>query len=332
MRKIRYGIIGAGDIAQKNHLPSFESFPEVELIALSDINKERLEKVSKEFDIPLAFTDYKKMLSDVHLDAVSICTPNFLHSTQTIDCLNASCHVLCEKPMAINLEEAEMMVRIAEEKNKNLMIPFRFQFSPEAQTLKKLINKGELGIIYYAKSGWIRGETIFKEKDSWFTKKEKSGGGCLIDIGVYMINVALWLMGNPEASSVSASTYQKLQTYDVKVEDLALAFIKLKNGATLSIETSWALNIDPKIYVSLCGEKGGADLYPLKIYKREEGKVIIVMPEITKEDNFRLIAKEFISSIKEERKAEGNGEQGLKVMKIIEAIYLSARKGKEIYF
>lgn len=215
------------------------------------------------------------------------------------------------------------------------MIPFRFQFSPEAQSLKKLISKGELGKIYYAKSGWVRDKTSFKEKDSWFTMKEKSGGGSLIDIGVYMINTALWLMGNFNAASISASTYQKFKdradTKIYDVEDLSSAFIRLKNGATLFIETSWALNSRPQRYVALCGEKGGADLYPLRIYKEKNGKMITATPRVIKKRSFHLIAQEFISSIEERREPEANGEQGLKVMKIIGAIYASARGKKEIY-
>lgn len=333
MTDLRVGIIGAGQISQGNHIPFYQKLNKVKIVAISDVNKERAAKLAKEFGISKVYTDHKQMLDKENLDIISVCTPNFLHASQTIDSLEAGCHVLCEKPMALNAKEAEEMVRVAKTNKRKLMIPLRFQFTSEAQYLKKLIDKEELGDIYYIKSGWIRQQTIRTEKD-WFARKEKSGGGCLIDIGVYMVSVALWLMNYPQVLSISASTYQKLgrqaksKSYDV--DDLASAFIRLDNGATLFIEVSWALNAAPGIYTILCGEEGGAEIrYPsLKIYKEKKGKIETIVPETGKKISF---IDYFVDCIRKDKEPEANGEQGLKVMKVLDGIYQSAKEKREIY-
>lgn len=189
-----------------------------------------------------------------------------------------------------------------------------------------------MGDIYYTKSSLIRQQTILP--GDWFACKEKSGGGCLIDIGVYMVSIALWLMDYPQVLSISASTYQKLgrraKTKFYDVDDLASAFIRLDNGATLFVEVSWALNATPGSYTIICGKEGGAEIRynsSLKIYKEKEGKIETITPETGKRISF---IAHFVDCIRKDKEPEANGEQGLQVMKVLDGIYESARIGKEV--
>lgn len=216
----------------------------------------RTKKLAEDFDIPDIYTDYRELLARDDIDAVSVCVPNFLHKEITVAALQAGKHVLCEKPMAMNADEAKAMLAAANESGKILMIGFNIRFRSDVQRLKQFVDAGDLGEIYYAKTGYIRRRgTPF----GWFSVKAESGGGPVIDLGVHVIDMTRFMMGNPRPVSVSASTYQKFRHYHIQdsqawcssdvtdglrsgeqfdVEDLAAAFIRFDNGATMAVEVS----------------------------------------------------------------------------------------------
>ncbi|MFW6270995.1 MAG: Gfo/Idh/MocA family protein, partial [Bacillota bacterium] len=293
MKKLKAGVIGIGGIAKGAHLPALESNDKVEVIALCDIRKKRAEKKAKEMGIKKVYKDYKNLLDIREIDLVHICTPNNYHSIIAVEALKKGKHVLCEKPDAINVDEVLKMKKASENSNKVLMTVRNNRFLSDFQFLNEYLTPKKREDIYAAKCGWIRVRGI-PGKGGWFTTKAKSGGGPLIDLGVHMIDVVVWLMGNPKPVSVMGSTYRKFAeegnednknegTFDV--EDLAMGFVKFDNGVTLALEFSWASNIEQTDrYIELLGSDFGAKWHSkdsnLKLFTEINGRTTIQKPNI----------------------------------------------------
>ena len=351
MGKIRIAIIGCGNIARHAHLKNYLQLTDrFELVAACDIIPERAEAVAKEYGIPATFTDYHDVLKLEGLDAVDICTPNYLHSIIAVDALNAGLNVLCEKPDAINPQEALRMKEAAEKNGKLLMVIRNNRFMTQTQYLKKYIDEGKLGEIYAARCGWQRRRGV-PGRGGWFTTKEQSGGGPLIDLGVHMIDVAMWLMGSPHPVSVSGCTYNKFAndtsslghyggegkaggTFDV--EDLAMGFIRFDNGACLQLEFSWASNIrcDNKFF-ELRGTDAGAELSgtdgELRIYGEACGRPVDLIPQLGKDVPGHLgNLQNFADAIEGKAEPVFKVQEGVDMIKILCAIYESAKTGREV--
>ena len=342
LEKVGVGIVGVG--IGSYHMRGYAECPDAQIVAVCDINEERARKVAEEFKVPHVFTDYKKMFKLSSIDAVSVCTPNYLHAPVTIAAFEAGKHVICEKPLAMNPKEGEAMVAAGKKAKKLFMTAFNNRFRGDTQVLKKFIEAGELGDIYFAKTGWIRRKGI-PGFGGWFTTKKMSGGGPLIDLGVHVLDLALWLMGNPKAVTVTGTTYamfgpkgegtgqfgvaEKKGGYDV--EDLAGAFIRLDSGATVILEASWASHIRQEInYTNLIGTKGGADVSPLAIYKDVQGMPVDITPKFREQSGHMMEIKHFIDCIVNGTKLISTGEHGLEITRILDAIYKSAETGREI--
>jgi predicted dehydrogenase len=324
----------------------------VEIVAVCDIILERAENAAKILNNgALIFTDYTELLKLEEIDAVDICTPNYLHSIITIAAFKAGKHVFCEKPDAVCVEEALKMKIASEEAGKTLMVMRNQRYIQTASYLKKFINDGEAGEIYAGRCGWIRRRGI-PGKGGWFTTKELSGGGPLIDLGVHMIDLAIWLMGNPTPVSVSGSTFCKFANDEsdsdsehakfgdaiaggiFDVEDLAMGFIKFDNGACLQIECSWASNIKKESYfLELRGTKAGVsyDRGEIEIYTEKYGKQIDILPSVERfDDTHGRNINHFIEVILDGKKPEFVPQQGVNMIKILTAVYESAKTGKEV--
>ncbi|MCX7918730.1 MAG: Gfo/Idh/MocA family oxidoreductase [bacterium] len=338
--KVRVGVIGLG--VGQHHIWGYQKCPKAEVVAVCDVDASRAQQVATKENIARWFTDYRKLLELRDIDAVSICTPNYLHRPVAELAFAAGKHVLCEKPLSINAKEGAKIVLAAKKAKRKLMIAYCNRFRGESQVLKQFIDAGELGDIYYAKCGWLRRRGI-PGIGGWFTTKSQSGGGPLIDLGVHVLDLTLWLMGFPAVESVIGSVYTHFGNKNIgfwwrggtapfDVEDLASAFIKLKNGATLTLDASWASNIEKsdEFYSRLMGTKGGAELDPLIIYKEEHGIQVDVKPACPKVDGFAAETTHFIDCIVNDREPIATGEQGLAVMQILDAIYQSAKTGKQI--
>ncbi|MCS7202489.1 MAG: Gfo/Idh/MocA family oxidoreductase [Dictyoglomus sp.] len=339
---IRVGIVGAGGIARHLHIPRYKKISDVEVVAIADSDKDRAEILAQEFNIPKIYCNYEEMFEKENLTAISVCTPNYLHAPVTISALNRGIHVLCEKPMATSVKEAEDMVEASKKSGKILMIGQTQRFRPFNSALKRIIEKGELGEIYYARGSLLRRKGI-PGIGTWFTTKEMAGGGCLLDIGVHILDIVWWLMGMPKPKFILGNTYANFGPKGLgeggwnkgakgkpifDVEDFAVGFIKFENGATLTIETSWASNIekDEGNYLIL-GTLGGAQLNPPKIFKDLENM----------SSNIEIIEKStewgegeidhFVECVKENKEPIVTGEQGLTVMKMLMGIYESSEKG-----
>lgn len=343
---LKVAIIGAGGIAEGVHLPNYKKLGEkVELVAVADVVKEKAVAMAQKHGIPHAFDDYKDMFEKVEIDAVSICTPNKFHKPATLAALEAGCHVLCEKPPAMTPEEAGEMAAAAERAGKFLTYGFHYRFAPEVQALKRFITAGELGKIYAARVMATRRRGI----PGWgvFTNKELQGGGPLIDIGVHMLDTALYLMDYPEPESVYGVTYQELgikkgvglfgdwDWENYSIEDMARAMIRFKNGASIQLETSFAANIEQKeiMNVTLMGNEGGADVFPLKIYQEKHGTLTDTTPVFLPTKGYHeLEIERFVEDCLAGVEPLSKPSEGIAIQKMVNAIYESAEKGKSIHF
>ncbi|HIY27684.1 MAG TPA: Gfo/Idh/MocA family oxidoreductase [Firmicutes bacterium] len=358
MDKVRIGIIGCGGIANNKHMPALHRLPDVELVAFCDIIVERAEKAAKEYGIEGAkvYEDYKELLKDETIDVVHVLTPNREHSFITVDALEAGKHVMCEKPMAINTEEAQKMLDAAKRTGKKLTIGYQNRYRPDSWYLKRACDNGDLGEIYYAKAHAIRRRAV----PTWgvFLNEEEQGGGPLIDIGTHALDLTLWTMNNYEPKMVVGSVYKKLgdqresgnawgdwDPEEFTVEDSAFGYIVMKDGATIVLESSWALNsldVD-EAKTSLCGTKAGADMKGgLRINKVQYGKQVVENVNLeaggvaffdggaaNPED---IEARMWIDAVKNDTDVVVKPEQAIVVTKILEAIYQSAREGKPVFF
>ena len=354
---IKAGVVGCGGIANGKHFPAIKKNGKIELVAFCDLIKERAEKAKEEYGTPDArvYTDYTELVKE-DVDVVYVLTPNNAHAPVSIAAMKAGKHVMCEKPMAKTYAEAKEMVKTAKETGKILTIGYQNRYRADSQYLKSACEADELGEIYYAKAHAIRRRAV----PTWgvFIDEEKQGGGPLIDIGTHALDLTLWMMNNYEPASVTGSTYRKLadqtQTgnawgdWDPKkftVEDSAFGFIKMKNGATIVLEASWALNsldVD-EAKTSLCGTIAGADMKDgLRINRVHHGRQCVEKPDLgaggvafydgTEEKPADIEAEVFYNAVTKGTPLTVEPEQALVVTQLLEAIYESAKTGKTIYF
>ena len=342
-KRIRVGFIGTGGIA-RFHADILSEMEDVEIVAGCDIDRQSLSKFAETYEVAHTFEDHKELVQLDQVDAVSVCSPNYVHRDHTVAALLAGKDVMVEKPMAMNAREAEEMIAAAEQTGKTLVIGFQFRLGPEAQTLKHFIDGGELGKIVFARCQALRRRGI----PSWgvFGRKDLQGGGPLIDIGVHMIEVAHYLMGSPRPVAASASAYTYLgdkpleadapwgpwdyETYTV--EDLGVGFVRFENGACMSVETSFAAHIEKDVLnFQLMGEKGGCIFMPPQVFKDQAGSMVNITPaHIPEYKAFNRKMERWIACLRGEEETQAPAEAGLAVQRILDALYESAEKGAEV--
>jgi predicted dehydrogenase len=344
MGKLKAAVIGLG--MGKAHIKGYQSHPNVEVVAIADLNEELCIKVQKEFSIPSYYTNPEVMLEKEEIDIISIATPNKFHMPLTLAAFKAGCHVLCEKPMAMNAGEGQQMIEAAEKAGKRLMINFSYRFHAQSQMLRKEVERGTFGDFYYGRTFWHRryGMPGF---GGWFGNKDLAGGGPLIDLGVHRLDLALWLMDYPEPEVVMGSTYSPIASEAAKkegkeftVEDLASGMIKFKNGASLVVEASWAGHIKDKEYMrtQLWGTKAGlvqkntngGYSFDAEIYLERDGNQFDLHLSNSLEESSCAMSH-FASAILEDTPHIATGKEGLIVMKILDSLYESAATGKPVY-
>ncbi len=351
--KLGIGIIGTGNIWEWGHSTPLLEHPDVEVRALCDIDEDKAKASAKkhELDVKRVFTDYKDVLALDDVDAVDICTPNYYHSKIAIEALEAGKHVFCEKPDAVDGAEAQRMADASKASGKKLMVMRNNRFREDAKFVKKFIQAGYMGKVYTGRCGWIRRRGI-PGKGGWFTTKEMSGGGPLIDLGVHIIDLTIWMMGNPRPVAVTGSTYREFAESESSdsvhsafgekkedgifdVEDLAIGFIRFENGSSLQIEFSWASNIEEEgSFVELRGTKAGCNLGSgePKIFTEFEGTLCDVAPRLPKPkmSGHGLNLHHFVDYVLGRVEPIFTPEQGVDMIKILEGIYTSAETGKEV--
>jgi predicted dehydrogenase len=325
-------VIGVGAAAQIIHIPALKKTEGIELVALCDRDPEKVARVAQKFQIPRAMSRLEELLEGDEVDAVDICTPNFLHAPMAMAALEAQKHVLCERPLARSAEEAAGMVKAAKKAERLLMCAVQHRFRPDSQLLRTFVAKGDLGEIFFAKAGWLRRRDDW-DSDEWRRQKRESGGGVVLDLGFQMLDQSLWIMGSPKVLSVTASVHRSKKG---EVEDSATAFFRLETGATLTLELTWGLLMEKDFaYVNLFGSGGAALLNPLRVHKGMHGTLVNVTPSM---ETFRHQYKQsidaqiahFVDVVRKGTKPIGSAEEILPVMELLDAVYRSAEQGKEV--
>jgi len=349
---VRVGIIGCG--AGRFHARRYAALEDVELVALAGLDQDRCRGIADQYGIPRLYRDYTELLAQPDIDGVSICVPNHLHAPMTIAALESGKHVLVEKPLATTVAEGEAMRKAAAHAERVLMVVFNYRFRNDSRILKRYVEADNLGEIYFVRAGWLRHRGIPPGAGGWFVDKARSGGGCLIDLGVHMLDLSLWLMGSPRVTSVNAATYAALgprgrglfsgrrfqgdiSTFDV--EDFVAAFLRLENGATLVLQVSWAgyTQKGDRFFVHLWGDEGGAEMDiinyapqdTLRFYADVQGTYAEIHPQTDGEGEGNING-EFVRAIRQGQAVSPTVEEGLRILRIIEAIYRSAAEGREV--
>ena len=332
--KVQAAVVGLGWPGIQ-HLKGYIADSRSEVIAVCDLDKTHAAKVAAEYKIQNIYTNHLEMLENKDIDAVSVCLPNFLHAPISIDALNAGKHVLCEKPPARSAQEAKAMADAAAENGKTLMYALVQRFDGNSQRLKQLVTAGELGDIYFGKAAYVRRRGIPIGKEGWFVDRERSGGGALIDIGVHALDCIWWLMNSPKPVEVMGAVYSHfghLVPDDVKydVDDGTFAQIHFENGATIILETTWALNLPGDNYIKVAGTKAGATLNPFMLYTEEDGKEVDKPLNAPPINGFDEEVKHFVGCIVDEKKPISSAEQGIMLMQMLDGIYASAEKRQSV--
>jgi predicted dehydrogenase len=317
------------------------------VVAVAEVSPERGREAAEQFNIPEVVTDYQLLLKRPDIHIVSIALPNYLHAKVAGEALQAGKHVLLEKPMATNAADAARLVKLATARKRLLMVGQNNRFGSDVQTAKQLVSQGVLGDVYHAKTAWTRRVGI-PRMGSWFTQKKFAGGGCTYDIGVHALDRCLYLMGEFEAVAVSGQTYAKFgprglgeggwgksevapnKPFDV--DDLSVALIKLKSGRTVLLETSWAAHQPEPDFngTQLFGTEGGLLFPPLRLFRNGQHgysqELVKPLPNLVNDN--RMV--HFVDCLLGKAKPYVKLAESLAVQKILDAIYLSAKSGKEV--
>lgn len=339
MKTIRAGVIGLGGIGFA-HLEGYRRQEDVAVVAVCDRIAERIERARDEFGVSYVYTDYRALCDRGDLDVISVCTGHGVHAEMSMAALRAGCHVLCVKPMALNALDARAMCRTAREVGRKLMIGQNTRLLPEAQLLKRLIEAGRFGRVYYARAQALRRRGVPGALS--FYDGALSTGGPLLDIGVHVVDAAVWLMDFPKPIAASGQTYCELgRREDVVgawdrsrygVEDLAAGFVRFEGGLTLSVEASFAMHGRNASNVTLFGTHMGAEMSPPQLYWDEAGVLMTASPEVSRPgESLHYVETElFVEAVREGTPVPMPGEQSLVTMKILDAIYASAQAGGEV--
>ncbi|MEH0688636.1 Gfo/Idh/MocA family oxidoreductase [Vibrio cholerae] len=343
----KVALIGCGNIARTKHALALAKQPDVELVGFFDLSTQAAEALAKEFGSKEAkiYQCVDDVFEDSNIDIVHICTPNNTHAEYSIRAMRGGKHVMCEKPMATTVSDAEKMVRVSEETGKQLSVSYQHRYRTQYQFLKKEVDSGKLGEIYYAKAHAVRRRGV----PTWgnFLDKQVQGGGSLIDIGTHALDLVLHLMGNYDVESVSGTSYQKFKNkkdtgnqwgnWDPEVfdvDDSSFGFIRMKNGSTVLLESSWCLNtLDSGVAeVTLCGTNAGADTRQgLRLNGDRNNELYTEVMEFKDEHANEIEARQWIESLKNNTPPYVTARQGLVVTRVLDAIYRSAETGKQIY-
>ncbi|WP_106766199.1 Gfo/Idh/MocA family protein [Paenibacillus faecalis] len=352
MNKTKVAIIGCGTIAETAHIPAYLNNPNAEIKYFCDAKKENAERFVKKYGCGIAVQDYRDILDDPELEAVSVCTPNNTHASISIHCLRAGKNVLCEKPAARTYSEAIQMQKAQHESGKVLNIGMVNRFNKAVNIIKDLIENGELGELYHVYASF-RAHRSIPGLGGAFTTKEISGGGVMIDWGIHFLDVVMYCSGDPAPKSVSAQTYSKLGrnmkdytymnmwagppklegVYDV--DDFVTAMIRTE-GPSITLNGAWAQNIgEDEMFIDFLGDKAGIRLQyggSFKMYSAKNGVLLETTPKFNPGDHFQNEIDAFLNSIRTGEKQPSHIDTVIISAKMIQAIYDSSEQQKEIIF
>jgi predicted dehydrogenase len=352
MEKIKVAVIGCGTIANSAHIKAYLANPGVEIKYFCDIIREKAEKAVSEYGCGEAVTDYRVILEDPEVEAVSVCTPNHMHARISIDCMKAGKNVLCEKPAARTFQEALEMQKVQHETGKILNIGVVNRFNTGVNIIRKMIQNGELGDVYHVYVSF-RAHRSIPGLGGAFTTKAIAGGGVLIDWGVHYLDIVMYCLNDPQPLTVSGQAFSKLGrdmknyaylnmwagppnyegTYDV--DDFVTALIRT-GGPTITLNGAWAQNIfADETYIDFLGDKAGIRLQygrDFKLFSAQNGALLETTPKYNSRDMFQNEIDSFIQCVRTGEKSPAHIDTVILSSQIIQAIYDSSDSQSEISF
>ena len=330
---LRVGIVGGGAIVQVAHLPTLRKVRDVEVAAICDTDMPKARAIADRFGVASAFDDMAEMLGYEALDAVVVCTPNHLHESHILAGLGAGLHVLVEKPLATDLKSVEKIVKAAAKADGVLMVGMNHRYRPDAQAVRSFVQSGELGDIASVRGSWH----VFRAGRAqlgWRQKAELSGGGAILDLGVSVLDLAFWLAGNPKPARVSAAL--DFGGGGRSVEQSGSAFVVCENGCSIFVDVTWRhVGAGERFGVGVRGSKGTAAISPLTVWKDLNGVASDVSPTgaVGRENPFTVSYRaewaHFLAVVRGQAPPPSL-EEHLTLHRVVDAIYESASKGKDV--
>ncbi len=329
---IRVAVVGAGGVAQVAHLPVLNKLKGVEVVAICDNDLGKAQALAGRNSIGSTYDDIEDVLQYAHPDAVVICTPNHLHEIHVVAALAAGAHVLCERPLALTVDGVERVLQASEKYGRRVMVGMNHRFRTDVQAVRGFLAGGDLGPLQVIRAGWHVFQPS-RQMMGWRLRRQEAGGGALLDLGLPLLDLGLWLSGWPAPKRVSA---QRLPSGRDTVEDLGSAIVVCENGLAITLDVSWRhLGEGERFWFNVAGPKGSAQIQPLKIFKESHGSVVDVTPtgassrESQFTQSYRAEWTYFLAVIKGDVNAPPPRDQ-LALQRVIDALYRSADEGRDV--
>lgn len=334
MEKLKVALIGTGGISQIFRIPALQNIENVELVALCDVDEAKVSFIAEKYNIKNVYYDIENLLKKETLDGIFICTPNNFHYPMALASLESKVPTFIEKPMALNQTQAERLAKTANKIDVPLVMGMNNRFRDDAIILKDFLNKNELGDPFYIKTGWLR-RWNHEPQQAWLLDKKISGGGVIMDIGIQLTDLSLWLLGLPKVKNVRCFNFNVFT--EGSVEDSALVVLQTENNVVITVEVAWRLHLEKDMsYTHVFGKQGSAFLNPLRLYREMHGNLVNVTPvhstpsaDVLK-SAFANEIQNFLEVIQGKTKPVTPAEDGIYLMRIIDAIYKSAEQGVQI--
>lgn len=330
---VQVGVVGCGAIAQVVHLPILSQIEGVRIGAICDPDQVKAEMLAERLGVPGVHESIDALLEDDAIEAIVVCTPNHLHAEHGERAMRAGKHVLCERPLGINRDEAVRLLDVARKTGRRLMVAHNHRYRPDVMALQEFIGRGEVGDIYHTQAVWRRRRARRPRPRDWRRDPARSGGGVLVDLGIQMIDLGLWLQGYPRPERVCAH-FRRLSKDDV--DDVAVVLLRFEDGSTFGIDVTWRLAaIDDRHGLDVIGAQGSVSLTPFRVTTEQDGRVVDVTPQLMPAvenvftASYRRELDHFIGVVRGEREWTPPEEQEV-LMRIVDACYQSAEEGREI--
>lgn len=340
MNQLKIGIIGCGGHG-RGHIQNYAEIPETEIVAVVDLNPDRVQETAVEFGVPHHYTDYRKMLEHHALDIISLALPPAANRETAINAFEAGANVLVSKPLATNITEAEEMIAVAKRCGKLMSMGLQNRSNPEVQALRQFLADGKLGNVYHTRL-W-HGHVMHIPGTPTMYKRHLAGGGVLFHTTVHLLDATLWALGNPKPVRASAASYQKMRRMktplitwegsvtDCDIEDFNVGLVHFADGSTMAVESNWMMH--PRSRPSgaeILGDWGTASLRPLRVALEEGDSIVDVTPRADETSQFGSVYQDFCQSILENRLPIVRFSEMLDVQRVMDALYEAAEKGREV--
>ena len=351
---LRVGVAGLGWAGQ-THLTSYQGMPGVEVVGLAGQEQDVLARLGKEHGIPVLCADAFELAAHPGIDALSIAVPNALHAPLALAALRSGKHVLCEKPMACTSAEADSMARAASEAKRVLQVVFNWRERDDVRHIHDLVAKGSLGRVHLLEAGWVRSQV--PAPGAWFATRDPSGGGVLLDLGIHVLDLALFVLGEPVVTAVRCDTYAEAARAargdgghnpaatipplgDGEVDDFTVVTLHTSSGTTVILRLGWAGYGVPEneITLSVRGMHGSARMRSedyawedtLDVFSAEGGELVHTKPALARPGAHAAVVRSFVETVLTGDHADASGWEGARRSHLLDACAESARLGREV--